>query len=425
MRYKLSVYLPLMLFVVLLLSVLCINSVKVYAYSTDQEAINSSSEYTDGYQYSVIIKWDNGDYQLFYGNSPFVARYLTENGTIRITSSGAYYNRWYSGGLYSGQYLTKNAWNVIDGSSADSILYTNYDIYKLNATDNSATAELFYDFTEEWDGIYTYQYDSSIPNVKNMVVNPVALFKIFSWNVGQSKDKYTITWTAPDDLGLGYEIRLQSKYNDVTRRYERQGFNNPWFNGTLSGVATTTIISPQDLSMSVSLTELGQWMMYQMNKKGIDTGMYLSIPVTELYFRHYYVDEINHVVKYGNWCRIDLRAGAQGIQQARYDNAVITDETVDPDTGETIYTDTEVDGNETRYTDAQGDNLDESQSYEGIAMSVESALDNATTGIKSIASWLGQFPALMSEIFSFLPGELITFISIGVGMVIILRIAGR
>ena len=231
---------------------------------------------------------------------------------------------------------------------AGDIIFCNHDIY-YNKSDYSGYGSngiLYKSATGSdvnyADVPYAYQYDSSIPNVENMTIQKDALWRPNSWFViGESKTKYIVKWSAPGDTGLKLEIACQSTFNNIKRRYSKQSYQRIW------NIDEDIEIKCTDETMKLDINQLAQW-----NKKVVwtnfDTGNYTGIPVTEMYYRYYIKDDVNHKIKYGSWTRLDFAGGQNGIVETQRD-MVTTDEQEDPETGEITYTDTPIDGNQTVY----------------------------------------------------------------------------
>ena len=157
MRYRLSIYLPLMLFAALLLLVTYIKPNKVYAYSTDQAAIDAAVNYTHGYNYYVVIKQYSLDKAQFghvviYSDSPFAMKRESDSTVwVSATSGGYYYAMSTLGTTYNTSiYGTVSSTTSSLGFYYGEILYSNADIYLKKNLVNS----------EYYSDQYFYNYSS-------------------------------------------------------------------------------------------------------------------------------------------------------------------------------------------------------------------------------------------------------------------------
>ena len=321
---------------------------------------------------------------------------------------------------------------LLGGITSNQILYVNHDIYGTNVASNNLNEQLVVsnkttvkikdtssipDLDDDVI-VYNYQHDNTIERVKGLTIKKKAIYQAGNIVIGESKTDYILSWNAPEVSGLKLEIAVQSKFNNITRRITKQTFNKAWN-------STGTYINPEDKTMNVNIQGLGTWLLNNV-WNNVDTGSWISIPPTELYFRYVSLNSTTKKALYGDWCRIDFASGSQGILEHETDNAVVTEETTDPVTGEITYNDVIQDGNEhVKSNTSTGQVIGEDDGFTGAVSSIDSALYQSTETIKSISSWVGQVPALIGSMFSFIPAEVIAFIGLSFVLLMILKIAGR
>ena len=228
MRYKLSIYLPLMLFVALLLSVAGIKEIKVYAYSTDQAAIDAAVNYTHGYNYYVVIKQYSLDKAQFghvviYSDSPFAMKRESDSTVwVSATSGGYYYTMSTLGTTYNTSiYGTAIFTTSTLGFYYAEILYSNADIYLKKNLVNSEyySDQYFYNYSSGGggDGTYTTWEQLAIDEGLGNCLPLTEYYKVKKYKyINVLKDK-----TPYDGTHYRYFVLCSNKDPELTyREYE-------------------------------------------------------------------------------------------------------------------------------------------------------------------------------------------------------------
>lgn len=406
---------------------------KAYAYEVNSLHLETlktfyNEQLKSTYPYCLITYCANSDqYALFYGlyefgyyesesnKSLYCLNYPTIGMRNKIWMYGEVLTRDNPETLYNGLVYTSFGPTITPLK-----VYCNFDLKSITyntGTSSFDVGSIIYPSDEiQVPDNWSYEYDNTIPNVQGLTIQTHAWYRT-SWGlvVGESKDKYEIKWTVPQGAGLILEIQVASKFNNVERRKFKQRYDYPWAEGYT--------VMPETGEMNMSLMQVGTWCLHNV-WNDVDTGSWFNIPPTKLYFRYAVMDGNTKKVKYGNWTRMQFSGGSNGIIETRKDT-ITTSEQFDQTTGETIYTDTPIEGNETEYINRDGEIVDESQSFNAVVDTVGNAIESSTSALNNIGSWLGQVPELVGNLFTFLPPEIIAFIGLGIALVVILRIAGR
>lgn len=382
--------------------------------------------------YALIQKAENIKYFVF-SELPF---YFNSDGKLH-KSSDVVYCYTYDDVTWTTPASAGDLTQLIGGITPVQVLYNNHDIYGTNvsatnlseqAVINNKTTTVVKSINAITDlnddcQLYSYEYSTSIENVNDMTIEKKSMLKTdWGLTIGQSKNIYIVKWSAPEVSGLHLEIAVQSKFGTMTRRWNKQTYNNPYYD-TYTNATNRTFVLPNDLSFEFDINALGRTILLNV-WNDVDTGEWYSIPPTEFYFRYVSLDDTTSKALFGNWTRLDFSGGPNGIIETMRDT-VTTTESINPETGQTEYTDITVDGNETGYINANGEEIDESQSFNGAVDTIDSALSSSTSAIQNIGVWLGQVPALIGNMFSFIPQEAIAFIGLAFVLLMILKIAGR
>jgi hypothetical protein len=411
---------------------------QLYANKSDQEEPGQNITYPQSYvddgtsivcPYYALSSDVNGTF-FNISEEPF---YVDNDGILRRSKTAYYYQSNDGGKTWANKVVYGNSTTVIRGSQVLSldIKYNNKDIYRTNITNDQLGAKSYDTIksakTSEivWEAnpfnistqTYTYEYDSTIEDLKGLTIEKDALYRT-SWGlvIGESSTKYNVKWQAPEVSGLKLEISYQSKFNNLTRRYAMQTYKKPYF-------SNGDYVLPEQGTYKFDMHASGRVLLENL-WNDIDTGAWISIPPTEAYFRYVSLNESTGKAKYGNWTRFDFSSGSQGVIETVKDK-VNTVETYNPETGEIVYVDTETADNVTEHINSSGETIPEDQSFNGAVDTLSNALDSSTTAIQNIAGWVGQVPALIGNMFTFLPPEIIAFIGLSFVVLMILKIAGR
>lgn len=457
-----NTFIMVLFFIVLNFCLLYISEPKnVYAYTNQADAVNDLKahyeQYKSQYPYMVIVRrWNSPTnprteyYEMMASNEPIYAWYVhnvndvfnvTTNFDTGVPTASSSENA-SKGYLYTvmnyatGVKNTYQNWtfsmggytlNVLDWKSF--ILYSVGNVYSADIIDdkivktNIIVHEADIPSMGGWDGVYMYQFDSSIPDVDNVKILSHSYLDMGWLKLLVSRDKYNISWDVPTDSTLGFEISFKATYYDgntsnlnPVRIYKKQTYNKP-FNDDGS------YVKPTDGTVRVSEQKLGKEILKYAFSNVTTSSTTFVIPPEYFYIRFIKTDESAHKILHGNWTRCQFIHNANGIKEHK-NNTVSVDESLDDD-GNVVYTDTVVEGTETKYYSTGGAELTEEETWYGTAKSIDGALSTFSSTMGNAMNWIGQVPSLIGALFVFLPPEILVIIGLGISVLIILRIAGR
>lgn len=289
------------------------------------------------------------------------------------------------------------------------VKYANTDIPLLNGGVETGQMAYIADTSN-----YSYQYDPTIENVHGVEIERAYKFKLGPVYIGMSDTEHNMMWNAPENEMLMMEIDISAEFDQMTRRYRAQKYNSPFYTGT---------ILPGAELLNFDTNVLGKQIVRAQFKDRNPSSLQMAI-VKVFYLRYVRIDGVDFKIKYGNWTKIAVAMTGQGIRGVVLDN-VTTPETTNEDGTIDYGEDVPIEGNETVYQNYMGDEVNEEDMYTAFEKGLETNLYTATQAIKNVGEWFGQVPVLVSSVFSFLPGEIITFLGLVIVVLMVLKIVNR
>lgn len=411
----------LMMFVFIIFS----SEQKVYAYEMNPANLTSikdmyNAELKLQYPYLVVLYFPTAnEYAYFFGNKEFgyfndgtnESFYVLEYPTIGLT-----YRIWRPSTetlvkpinitLYNG-----NVYRVAGPTHVPTIVYSNFDLKNVTYNTGTSTFEVgsvlhVNDETPVYEDLgYPLKFRYFMPGMYGQSAENALL-------IGNNLHDFQATWeNSADVLNENYKVQLQYKGTyDVKKE---------WILGVFSGYKRFTTVW-HDIAEE-DATALHWWKDEMYIDYGKEAPIYLDLKAQAgftpsltsmkqisgtMRIRYVSYDDEGNVVGLGKWVSATLDGEGANVVVVEEDGTIIPTE----EYGETG-------------TDYTGEELNDN-ALEDIASS-DKLLNSLNKAFTSIGTWLGQVPTLMGNVFTFLPPEILAFMTLAIGLVIVLRIMGR
>lgn len=372
-----------------------------YIYAADEEGI----------RYFIFSK------QRFYDNI----------GSYKIHSSGEVaYMKKIPGQDWSNPIIYSNVVTTLPGHITSSmVLYNNYDILITEVPENSNYVEVAAGATSDvsiernpipdleeymWKPI-TFE-DIGVPLKVRLYAPPINTavkdleFEsgLFNNNV-YIKNKYALYWENP--IGIkGYQVEIQAKgiYNvkrkglaGINMDYEE--YETDWQTVGLYDMNKKAVVIDEE---KIDMSENGLLYESLKNKAGYEPNLSNMKKVKLIWrIRYRYGNSETREQYYGYWV------------QAEVDNnqAFVS---VKDDNNETV-------------SKPEYDSIGIDYTNEDIPRDIvqDSNYDSIGNAINNLGDWIGQIPELLGKLFNFLPSEFLAILTIGITLIIILKIFNR
>jgi hypothetical protein len=402
-KMKAKIYIGL-LFMVLTMAIVTFVPGFAYAFTTNSEARISANSVTGLLAHTVILGpygTTTLNYYLLTSDTPFYIDYQNNAWTIRNASG--YGKKWFA--LNGASEWTLQVNTEISMSSGQtgfvgSIAYTTDTLTQNSvviATPNWNDVPVVQELTE-----LPLEFRYFMPGMYGQSVENALL-------IGNNLHEFQATWENEDDT-LGYNVQIQYK---GTYKVKKESLLSSFSNYE---TFTTEWHDIAEESMNVF-----HWWK---DEVFIDFGK--ESPIYEdLKLQAGYSPSVNSMKQTSGTMRIrylKYNDDDEVIGYSKWVSATINNEgatvVVTDDDGNPINTPEYGDG-----VDYTGEDLNP-EALQDIA-STDGLLNYMNTAFQSIGNWVGQVPALLGSLFTFLPAELMKIIGIGIAMVIILRVMGR
>lgn len=260
--------------------------------------------------------------------------------------------------------------------------------------------------TETIETNYAGSSSENIENVLGVLMNP--------YTGGNDGDEWTFLWkwTPPNDSDLIMEIMADVEYVDNLGDSLLTAVKNSWSTASVSLYEYEDGLLGSNGHLRFSYDYIKEKLSEEL---GEDIGFFGKVRLKNVYFRYARFNEESNSVEYGNYTTFT----------PTYRSYMDTE----PKVGTVTYPTGQFHSGVTESYDPKTDTIPETyikvqDPSEGVN-SADDLFGAVRSYLNSGKGFIGDFPSLMGDIFQNIPPQITALITIGLGLLIVLRLFGR